>query len=322
MTLSTPRCSEFSVGFLLVHHFAMLSFTSVIEPLRIANRLSDKALYRWHLLSLDDHVVHASNELPFTPTLELEAWRTLDALILVAGTGASLIVDRRLFKWLREIASSQKILGATSTGSLLLARAGVLKHKRCTIHWEDRASLQEEYPELIVTNELFEIEGNIMTCSGGTAGLDMILALIERQQGRALAKNIAEQCIHPNIRRAHDQQRMSLEERLGIHSAGLAMAIKNMQSHIEDPINCESLATLAGLSHRQLQRLFKQNFGVSPANYYLQLRLERGDDLLRKTSMDILDIAIATGFSSSSHFSRSYRRQYGLLPRARRKSIT
>ncbi|SFT63687.1 transcriptional regulator, AraC family with amidase-like domain [Halomonas saccharevitans] len=320
MTPSHDDAPPFTVGFLLFPHFAMLSFSSVIEPLRIANRLSGQSLYRWELLSLDNQVVEASNGIPFTPTLDHDEWRRLDAIILVAGTGTSLIASDRLFKWLREVTRSRRLLGSTSTGSILLAKAGVLRHKRCTIHWEDQASLQEEYPDLLVTNELFEIEENILTCSGGTAGLDMMLSLIDRQQGSDLSKHIADQCIHPDIRPAHDKQRMSLEERLGIHNPALASAIHVMHSHIEDTINCEQLAGLVGISHRQLQRLFKENFGMTPAAYYLDMRLEHGDNLLRKTSLDIINIATATGFSSTSHFSKCYRKRYGLAPRERRKA--
>ncbi|ATJ81920.1 GlxA family transcriptional regulator [Halomonas beimenensis] len=319
MTPSGHEDSPFTVGFLLFPNFAMLSFSSVIEPLRIANRLSGRRLYRWELVSLDDEVVEASNGIPFTPTLRLDDWRSLDAVILVAGTGTNLIASARLFKWLREVGRSRRLLGSTSTGSILLARAGVLRHKRCTIHWEDQASLQEEHPDLLVTNELFEIEENILTCSGGTAGLDMMLSLIDRQQGSVLAKHIADQCIHPDIRPAHDKQRMSLEERLGVHNPALSSAIHVMHSHIEDTINCEQIADLVGISHRQLQRLFKEHFGVTPASYYLNMRLEHGDSLLRKTSLDIINIATATGFSSTSHFSKCYRKAYGISPRERRK---
>lgn len=320
MTFSRHDASSFSIGFLLFPSFAMLSFSSVIEPLRIANRLSGKTLYRWEIASLDDKEVEASNGIRFMPTIALDQWKSLDAVILVAGMGTNLIMEDRLFKWLREVGRSGRLLGSTSTGSMLLARAGVLRHKRCTIHWEDQANLQEEYPDLIVTNELFEIEGNVMTCSGGTAGLDMMLSFIERKNGAALAKHIADQCIHPNIRSAHDKQRMSIEERLGIHSSVLASAIQAMSSHIEDPVNCEDIAEIVGISHRQMQRLFKDNLGMSPANYYLNMRLEHGDNLLRKTSLDILTIATATGFSSASHFSKCYRKQFGISPRERRKA--
>ncbi|WP_404415780.1 GlxA family transcriptional regulator [Vreelandella aquamarina] len=311
----------FTFGFVLFPNFAMLSFSSVIEPLRIANRLSDKHIYHWELLSLDDQPVEASNGLSFTPGLQMDRWRDLDAIILVAGIGTSLIADQRLFKWLRDIARGERLLGSTSTASILLAKAGVLKNKRCTIHWEDQVNLQEEYPELIVTHELFEISDNIMTCSGGTAGLDMMLSLIERQQGNRLAKSIAEQCIHPTIRPAHDQQRMSIEESLGIHSPALARAIEIMQSHIEDPVNCESIAAMVNISNRQLQRLFKHKFDLTPATYYLKIRLKHGDNLLSKTSMSILDVSTATGFSSTSHFSKCYRKYYGMLPRERRKQV-
>ena len=318
MTLRIDEDRPFSVGFVLFPHFAMLSFSSVIEPLRIANRMSEKMLYEWQLMSLDDQIIFASNGLPFSPTIRMDEWQRLDAIILVAGMGTNLIADERLFHWLRSISRSGRLLGSTSTGSTLLAKAGVLHRKRCTIHWENQASLQEEHPDLIVSNELFEIDNGIMTCSGGTAGLDMMLSLIERQQGIHLSHQIAEQCIHPTIRDSHEKQRMSHEARLGIHNQALVSAIKIMESHIEDTINCEQIASLIGISHRQLQRLFNHHFDVSPATYYLNLRLEHGDKLLRYTSMPIIDIATATGFSSTSHFSKCYRKRFAISPKQRR----
>lgn len=320
MTLRIDEDRPFSVGFVLFPHFAMLSFSSVIEPLRIANRMSEKVLYEWQLISLDDQIILASNGLPFAPTLAMEEWQKVDALILVAGLGTNLIADERLFQWLKKVKSSGRLLGSTSTGSLLLAKAGLLNRKHCTIHWESQASLQEEYPEILVSNELFEIDRGIMTCSGGTAGLDMMLSLIERQHGSELALQIAEQCIHPNIRSAHEKQRMGIEARLGIHNPTLISAIKVMESHIEDPLSCESVAMLVNVSYRHLQRLFKQHFGVTPAAYYLNLRIDRSDRLLAHTSLSIIDIAIATGFASTSYFSKCYRKRFGISPKERRKA--
>lgn len=308
----------FTVGFLLFPNFAMLSFSSVIEPLRIANRLSNQPLYDWKLLSLDDQAVVASNGIAFTPTLSMQAWQALDAVLLVAGMGTHLVENKALFVWLRQVARSQRLLGSTSTGSVLLAKAGVLKDRRCTIHWEDQASLQESFPNLIVSRELFELSGTLMTCSGGTAGLDMMLALIERQQGRGLSRRIAEQCIHPSIRASHEAQRMSVEASLGIHSPVLSEAVTIMRSHYEDPLNCNDIARLVAISPRQLQRLFKQHFGQSPGSYYLLLRLRHAEDLLTRTSLSVLTIATATGFSSTSHFSKCFRKQYGVSPRAHR----
>lgn len=319
MTLRIDEDRPFAVGFVLFPHFAMLSFSSVIEPLRIANRMSEKMLYEWQLMSPGDQTVLASNGLPFSPTIRMNEWQGLDAIILVAGMGTNLIVDERLFQWLRGISRSGRLLGSTSTGSILLAKAGVLHRKRCTIHWENQASLQEEYPDLIVSNELFEIDNGIITCSGGTAGLDMMLSLIERQHGNYLSHQIAEQCIHPAVRDSHEKQRMSHEARLGVHNQALISAIKIMESHIEDTVNCEHIASLIGVSHRQLQRLFNHHFDVSPATYYLNLRLDHGDKLLRYTSMPIIDIATATGFSSTSHFSKCYRKRFSISPKQRRQ---
>lgn len=313
----TPETRTF--GFMLFPGFSMLSFAAALEPLRIANRMSGTTLYQWDLLSRDDGEVLASNNLPFSPTIKLREADTLDALFLVAGIAAHLLDSEGMRSWLRQRNNGKRLIGSISTGSLLLARAGLLDRKRCTIHWESHQSLLEEHSEATVTGELFEQDGRIWTCSGGVAGLDMMLHLIGLQHGNALMHQVAEQCVHPSIRSSHDKQRMSLESRLGIHNPKLISAITLMQNHLEGLLSCEDIARMVGLSYRQMQRLFSEQLQLTPAQYYLKLRLERARELLLSSSLPILEVALACGFSTTSHFARCHREMFGVTPRQLRQ---
>lgn len=299
----------------------MLSFSAALEPLRMANRMSGKHLYEWHFLTPEDQPVTASNGLPFNPTLKRSESDQLDILLVVAGIGAQHAGNPELYQWLKHNSRKGISMGGTSTGSLILAKAGLLKDHTCTIHWENQASLAEQFPMLNVTGELYEIDRNIMTCSGGLAGLDMMLQMISWKHGEELAKDVAEQCIHPAIRPAHEKQRMELQMRHPTNHPRLLKALEVMRANIEEVLTCQEIGDLVGLSTRQLERLFRNTVGASPATHYMNLRLERAQHLLRQSTLSILQISTACGFSSTSYFARCYRKRYGLTPRDERTAV-
>lgn len=292
----------------------MLSFAATMDPLRMANRLAGRTLYDWPLYGIDDEPVPASNGLTFRPTRGFGDGEGLSALFVVAGYGAPQVHCEPLNEWLRHLARQRVLIGATSTGCLLLARAGILNGRRCTIHWENTDSLQEEYPRLHVTSELYERDEGLWTCSGGVAGLDMMLQIIAADHDEALAKAVAEQCIHPSIRPAHTTQRMSLQHRHHITHPRLLQAVEVMRGHLEEPLACAGIAHRIGLSARQLERVFRDQLECSPRDFYLGLRLEKAHHLLRQSTLSVLEVASACGFSSSSHLARCYRRRYDCAP--------
>ena len=305
-------------GFFLLPEFSMISFAAAVDPLRMANRMSGEELYAWHFYGLDNQPVKCSNGAVIQPTRSMEDLESIDYMFVIAGIGAHQLEQETLFKWLKRIKRMGITLGATSTGSLLLARAGLLKGKVCTIHWENRDSLQEMFPDLKVSEELYELDGNIMTCSGGLAGLDMMLQLISLRHGESLAKDVAEQCIHPNIRPAHDKQRMKMQLRLQANHPRFLKAIEMMQTHLDRVMTVDQICKQIGLSSRQLERLFKDHLGHTPAHYYMKLRLDRARHLLQQSSLSVLQVADACGFSSTSYFSRCYKQQFGKTPRNER----
>ena len=314
------------IGFFMVPSFSMIAFASAIEPLRLANRLSEKALYEWVLISRDGGPVTASNGISVNPHFAMTdydsnmASREMPTLILVSGVGAEVYNDQDTFGWLRRLDRQGADIGALCTGAHVLARAGLLDDKVCTLHWENIPSFRETYPDIEVTDDLFEIDGNRFTCSGGTAALDLMLHLIRTEHDEDLANRVSEECILDRVRGGQDHQRMPLAVRLGVDNRKLIDSIHMMETHLEEPLSQEELAAAVGISRRQLERLFQRHVGRPPNRYYMQLRLDRARKLLLQTDMAIVDVAMACGFVSASHFAKCYRQFYGVTPRQARVS--
>ena len=315
---TAPRELPQRIGFVLIPSFSMIAFTAAVESLRLANRASDQCLYEWHLFSTDGQPVTASNGISLTPEGDLEKATDLPIVTICSGIDVQKHTHKGTLSWLRRMARKGADVGAICTGSHILARAGLLDGYRCTIHWENLASFAEDFPEIEVTSELFEIDRNRFTCAGGTAAIDMMLNVIAHQHGYELAAAVAEQFMHERIRDQHDHQRTSLPARLGVRHPKLLSVIAVMENNLEEPLSRIDLARDADLSTRQLERLFRKYLNRSPARYYLELRLNKARLLLVQTNMSIIDVALACGFVSASHFSKCYRDFFGRTPRKER----
>jgi transcriptional regulator GlxA family with amidase domain len=307
-----------TVGFLLVPNFSMMAFASAVEPLRSANRQSGEELYRWRLFSADGSPVVASNGIPVMPHAAIRDAGPLGMAVVCAGIDVERYNDRAAFAWLRRLARSGCDVGALSTGAHVLARAGLLEGRRCALHWENAPAFAEAFPNVSVSSEIFVIDGNRFTCSGGTAALDMMLYLIRTQHGHALATAVSEQFIHGQIRDHDDPQRMQLRTRIGVAHPKLLAAVATMEANVEAPRSAAALARQARVSPRQLERLFRKYLGCTPTQYYLEVRLARARQLLTQTSQSILGVALACGFVSASHFSKCFRTHFGFTPREAR----
>jgi len=307
------------VGFLLLPNFSMIAFTASIEPLRAANRLSGEKLYNWNTLSLDGDKVRASNEVALRPFASLMDDIELDVLFVCAGLDAHLINDKKMMGRLRSFARKGLPIGSVCTGSIALADAGLLDNYRCTIHWENIEGFVEANPDLDVTATLFEIDRDRYTCSGGTAPLDMMIHSIALDHGEALASDVAEQMLHSFVRKPSDKQRTSIQHRTGISNAKLLAAIGVMEAHIDPPLPLPRIAKRINISLRQLERLFKSNLNNTPTRYYSELRLQRAKQLITQTPMSMLEIAVATGFTSAAHFTQAYKKYFNHPPSAERR---
>lgn len=306
------------IGFCLVPNFSMIAFASAIEPLRLANRQGGATHYVWRLLSVDGRPVAASNGVSLAVDGALAAAGPLDLLIVASGIDVEQQDHAALLDALRRRAAGGAAIGALCTGAWILASGGLLDGHRATIHWENRAGLMSEFPHLTVSEELFEIDRRRLTCAGGTAALDMMLSLIARDLGLELAAAVTDQLIHHRIRDKTEEQRVALQTRHGVAQPRMAAIVQRMQASIDAPLSCSRLAREAGVSVRQLERMFGRAFGQSPARYYLGMRLDHARRLLRQTSLSVIDVSLATGFESASHFSKSYGRHFGVAPSADR----
>ena len=306
------------IGFLLLNEFSMLAFASALEPLRAANRQSNRDLFNWVIASPGGTVAIASNGVEVRADGDLTILQECRMVFVCAGVNVRGNTDRNVLNLIRRLDRNGAVIGAICTGTYVMAAAGLLDGRRCTIHWENIDGLSEEFPELEITNDLFEVDGTRVTCSGGTASLDMMLNLITQAHGAALAAEISDQFIHDRIREPTDRQRMELRSRLGVSHPKLLAVVKTMEDNLEEPLAQTDIARMTNLSTRQLERLFRKYLNTTPTRYYLNLRLARARHLLRQTSMSILSVALACGFVSASHFSKCYRECYGCTPRAER----
>ena len=316
--LSSKSAGTIKVGFLMVPNFSMIAFSAAIEPLRVANRMSGEALFEWVIASPTDDPISASNGVSVEVENTLADLAECRLVFVCGGLDVQSHTDQNVLNVTRRLDRQGAVVGAICTGTYVLAAAGLLNESRCTIHWENIDGLAEEFPHLEITNELFEIFDNRITCSGGTASLDMMLYLISEIHGQTLAAQVSDQFIHDRIRDPSDRQRMELRTRLGVSHPKLLTVVALMEEHLEEPMSQTELASQAALSTRQLERLFRKYLSTTPTRYYLNLRLARARQLLRQTSLSILSVALACGFVSASHFSKCYRETYGKTPRAER----
>lgn len=304
------------IGFVLLPGFSLLAFSSALDPLRMANHLADRRLYTWHLVSRDGRPVMSSSGLETAVDCAMEEGLSLDLVLVCAGVDVQHHCDRDTLGWLRQLARRHIPLGGVCTGSYVLAQAGVLDGYSCTLHWEHISSIHEAllFPAVTFTPQLFVIDRDRYTCSGGIAPLDMMLTLIGRQQGLALAEAIAEEFLHERIREVGDRQRPPLRVRLGRTHPKLEEVATLMEANLQEPLSLDELASYANLSRRQVERLFQRYVDCPPLKYYMDLRLLRARLLLRQTHMPITDVALACGFISPPHFTKCFHDRFGHSP--------
>ncbi len=301
-------------AFILVDQFSMIALTSAIEPLRHANRMADAELYNWNVYSVSGKPVQASNGIVVSVSGALECTDPGEIIVLCSGPDVERYTPDVLTAWLRRIERHGRSIGAICTAPHILARAGLLDGYRCTIHWESVDAFRENFPHLEVTGKLFEIDRDRFTCAGETAAIDLMVMMIARQHNDALARVVADQVLHSTVREPGDAQRASLMSHVGARNTYLIAAMQHMEGNVEDPLTPLEIAERVGLSRRQLERLFQKHLGQSPQTFYRQLRLARARTLLLQTNMSIMEVAVASGFSTPSHFSKCYRTRFGHSP--------
>lgn len=297
----------------------MLAFSATLDPLRMANWLSDAPLYTWKLLSSDGEPVTAANGVSVKVDGPISASQRPETLLIAASYDHEDLATPAILAPLRRWSAHGTRLGAIDSGTFILASAGLLNGYRATAHWELLEDHVERFPNVSFTRDLFVMDRDRFTAAGGTAGLDMMLNLIRDRHGEALAAKAADEFIYTRIREPQESQRASLRDRLGIANPRLIQAIEAMEEAIEETLPIDDIAKAAGISARELERQFRKWLKATPGAYYRNMRLDRARHLLRHSTLSVLDVALRTGFGSAAHFSRSYAARFGHPPSAERR---
>ena len=306
-------------AFLTLPNYSLIALSTAVEALRMANRVTQEDVYHWTIASLDGSPQTASSGLSMSPTQAIEAIGPVDIVFVCGGVDVEHAVTTDLLAVLRRLAQRHVALGSLCTGGYALAKAGLLDKYKAVIHWENMSALKEQFPRVIFSDQLFAIDRDRYTCSGGVAPLDLMLNIIKDQLGSDIAPMISEQFILDRIRNDQDRQHVPLQARVGLFHENLIEAAALMESNIEEPLALDEIAALVGVSRRQIERLVKRYVGEVPTKYYLDMRLRRARTLLLQTAMSIMDIAVACGFQSPPHFSKCYRNLFGHTPSAERQ---
>lgn len=324
--LALTSSDQIVFGFYLFPDFPMLSLSSAIEALRLANTIIGRQAFGWRLISEDGALVRANCGLSILTDSHLGLERSRLAgvdrpfmAIVCADQNVEDHCNKSVESWLRECRRHRVHMGAFGAATYVLAKAGLLEHRRCAIHWEKLPSFIESFAHTVVDACIYEVDQDIWTCAGGSTSFDMMLHLIEQKFGAKVVAGVCEQALVDRVRSPSERQRLPLSPRYGVRNEKVVKVVEQMAMHLAEPLSLHQLSADAGLSRRQLERLFRHQFDCTPARYYLRLRLERAKLLLSQSTIPVMNIAMACGFVSASHFSKKFRQENGLLPHAIRK---
>jgi len=307
-------------AFHLLADFTLLAFSAALDPLRIANQLAQRPLYRWTVTSCEGRPVTSSCGMSVNVDQSLGPFPRETDLVVCGGTVRTGGMAKDLLGSLRQHARFGGRVGGICTGAIALAQAGLLKGRRATLHWENQPAFQERFPDVEVTQNAYEVDGQIFTCGGGVGATDMMLEQIEADYGGAFADLVADMCLYSQRRSDRAPQRASVSTAIETRNPLLVRAIKAMQAGIETPPSMDELAEAAGCSRRQMERLFVKYLGKSPYRFFRDLRLDHARSLLRETDLRVSEIAMASGFTSTVVFTKIFRARFGYAPGQSRKS--
>ncbi|WP_128002325.1 GlxA family transcriptional regulator [Piscinibacter defluvii] len=316
--LRRPAAELQRYGLLLVPNFSLIALAAVVDPLRLANGVLGRKAYEYVTLGVALEPIASSDGIRVLPDLPIADSGPLDAVFVIGPNPIPKRGFGEVSNWLRRQEARGVALGGVDTGSFYLARAGLLDGYRCTIHWEDRDALLEHFPQLIVTNHLVEIDRDRFTCSGGVSPLDLMTLLLSRPPGsRELAAQVSDLLVSQQ-RSPDERQHVPLRQQFGHVPGPLIDALEMMESNVEEPLKPDEIAGYLGISRRTLERLFLRQLGMSPAQKYLEIRLERARLAMLRSSRGLDEVAQSVGFTSPSHFIARYRRAFGKTPAADR----
>lgn len=301
-------------GFLLLPEFTLLAFSAALDPLRIANQLAQKPLYGWLIFSQDGTAVSSSSGIDIGVHASLDDLKPDTYLFVCSGNNGTKIASDTILGQVRRHARFGGKLGGVCTGAATLARAGLLKGKKFTLHWENQPGFAETFPDLAPTPQRFEQDGDLLTCGGGVAATEMMISIIAQDYGEEFAIAVSDMCLNGPDITTRSEQRSSIAKAISSRNPRVLAVLRAMYDNIETPLTLDELAQHAGISRRQIERQFKQLLDEAPAQTYRNIRLDRARTLLMETDLTVLEVAMAAGFNSNGVFSRHFKTRYGETP--------
>ena len=299
--------------------FPMMAFSAVIEPMRAANTLAGKPLYEWSVVGSDEGTIRASNGIVVTPDFFAQNAPVADYIVVCSGGDADRLEATHPLTWIRKSLRNGGNIGSVADGAFYLGRAGLLDGFSCTLHWQSQPAFAEAFPNLKLERAIYVIDRTRFTSAGGIGALDMMLDLIALHHGADLARGVAEWFVHDRIRASTDRERLQLRMRTGIRDDLVLDAVAQLEADQEGPISIAAVARRLGIAIERLERAFKAELGLLPAEYYKRLKLQRARDLLEHSAMSVREIGLASGYTSFSAFVRAFRTLYGKTPRQMRR---
>lgn len=317
MSADAQMAPPLRVGFLLAPRFTLTAFAGFVDALRLAADDGDRSrprLCRWDILDTGGPFVSSCGA-SVAPTALMETPESYDYLVIVGGLlhGGQQIPDS-MYAFLREAAAKRVPLVGLCTGSFVLARAGLLEGYLTCVSWFHREAFAAEFGHLrIVSNQMFVVDRDRLTCAGGTSVVHLAAYLIEKAIGRASAVKALRIMIEEQPLPSRTlQPEEVLSERSTDTVVRKAMLLLEQQLHSSQPI--EQLCEPLGIGRRQLERRFRRDVGLSPAGYRQRLRMERARWLLQNTDLEVTEVAFECGFHDNTHFARVVRRLLGTTP--------
>jgi len=280
-----------------------LTWSGLVQPLRLAAKL------------LGPDRLHVDVRSPDKFTADQRHWHLVLLVADEAEAGLRPANPRALVARCR----AAPCWGGVGAGVLWLAEAGALNGVRAALPWSLYPDVDMRADEALLSPHLYEIDGARLTCCGGAASIDFSLTLVDLLFGATAQAQVKEILCVDRVRGPDERQRVALQARFGVLQPKLTEAVTLMEANIEEPLSTDEIAQLAGVSRRQLERLFKQYLGSLPSRYYLELRLQRARQLLRDTNHSIVQVGLMCGFSSGSHFSTAFGALFGNTPREERQ---
>lgn len=303
-----------SFAILIFPDFPMMAFSSVIEPLRAANKLTGEELYRWSIVGGERGVIRASSGIAVTPDYSAYNAPVADHIVVCSGGNADRLQAPQPLNWIRKNLRNGANIGSVADGAFYLGRAGLLDGFSCTLHWQSQPAFAEAFPDVKLERDIYVIDRSRFTSAGGIGAFDMMLDLIGRHHGEELSRGVAEWFVHDRIRASTDRERLQLRLRTGIRDDLVLDAVARLEAGGEGQVEISKVADRLGVTIERLERAFRAEVGPLPGAYYKRMKLKRARDLLEHSTMSVREIGLASGYQSFSAFVRAFRTVYSKTP--------